>query len=78
MDAAITELGAVQDHRLVDTAEDRYRIIETIRAGFVPISSEIEALRGYAGGDPKPAFKKYMKLVRANRTKGTATLSTAI
>ncbi len=57
-DAAITEVGGSADHDLIGLVEDRYQIIETIRAGLPLVGSGIHALTGYVGPELEPALKK--------------------
>jgi hypothetical protein len=57
---ALTEIGGVDDHQLISVVEERYRLIETIRAGVAPLSSDITALKGFVGGDPKPTLWGYL------------------
>jgi hypothetical protein len=59
-DAALTEVGDVYDHDLISIVEERYRIVETIRAGQPPIVGDIHALEAFVGSDPLPSLKTYL------------------
>lgn len=59
-DAALTEIGGEADHRLISIVQDRYTLVERLRAGQSPVSNDIDALNGYVGGDPKPALRVFI------------------
>lgn len=59
-DTALTEVGGEADHRLISIVQDRYMIVERLRAGQSPVSNDIDALNGYVGGDPKRALRAFI------------------